>query len=130
MIKEPSEQTLIVLAALAKAVGGDGSFHITPIYVCDNCKDDNKEAFHYGVHDATGKFWDDLCNDCFDLLGCSCPDYPDEDDDSCHYCGGDGWGIVGLDWDCEDGVNGPYNGEIGECPNCHGSGKAKDMTFW
>ena len=54
----------------------------------------------------------------------------DDESDLCHYCNGDGWGIVGLDWDCEDGVNGPYNGEADVCPCCHGSGKEKDATFW
>lgn len=65
------------------------------------------------------------------------PDYPDEidrmwEEDSllCHYCGGEGWGIIGTDWDCDDPINGPYDGEIEECPCCHGSGKAEDCTFW
>lgn len=49
---------------------------------------------------------------------------------SCHYCGGDGWGIVGTDWDSDDPINGPYDGETEQCPCCHGSGKAKDCTFW
>lgn len=61
-------------------------------------------------------------------------DWDDESDhvgnNDCHYCGGDGYGIVGLDWDCDDGVNGPYDGEVEECPCCHGSGKAEDCTFW
>lgn len=48
----------------------------------------------------------------------------------CHYCGGDGYGIVGTDWDSDDPVNGPYDGEIEKCPCCNGSGKAKDCTFW
>ncbi len=48
----------------------------------------------------------------------------------CTYCDGDGFGIVGTDWDCEDGINGPYDGETEECPNCHGTGRAKDMAFW
>lgn len=48
----------------------------------------------------------------------------------CWYCHGEGWGVVGDDWDCTDGVNGPYPGETEKCPNCHGSGKAKDCTFW
>ena len=47
----------------------------------------------------------------------------DEDDDRCETCGGDGWGIVGTDWDCDDGINGPYDGEVAKCPDCHGSGK-------
>lgn len=54
----------------------------------------------------------------------------DEETALCHYCDGDGWGIVGTDWDCEDGVNGPYSGEIEECPCCGGSGKERDATFW
>jgi hypothetical protein len=60
-------------------------------------------------------------------------DYIDEGDpDShlCHYCGGEGRGIVGTDWDCMDGVNGPYDGDVERCPCCNGSGKAEDCTFW
>jgi hypothetical protein len=59
---------------------------------------------------------------------CGDPDCPDCGD--CHYCGGDGWGIVGTDWDTDDAINGPYDGEVQRCPCCHGSGKAKDCTFW
>ncbi len=51
-------------------------------------------------------------------------------DAPCTYCGGDGYGIVGTDWDSDDYINGPYDGQIQRCPNCHGTGKAKDMTFW
>lgn len=54
----------------------------------------------------------------------------DEDQAECSYCDGEGCGIVGVDWDCSDGINGPYDGEVETCPNCGGSGKAKDMTFW
>ncbi|MDE2101858.1 MAG: hypothetical protein KGL39_31720 [Patescibacteria group bacterium] len=62
-------------------------------------------------------------------------DYDDEyyDDDrerACHYCGGAGWGIVGCDWDSRDPINGPYNGEVEECPCCGGTGNAEDCTFW
>lgn len=58
-------------------------------------------------------------------------DYSWEDEnDFCSYCGGQGWGIVGVDWDTDDVINGPYDGDIEDCPNCHGSGKAEDMTFW
>jgi len=63
--------------------------------------------------------------------------HPDDFDDVghddstlCHYCGGDGWGIVGTDWESDDPINGPLDGEIEDCPCCGGSGKAKDCTFW
>ncbi len=59
--------------------------------------------------------------------------YDEEYDPStapCTYCDGEGWGIIGVDWDCDDPINGPYDNEIESCPNCHGSGLAKDMTFW
>jgi len=48
----------------------------------------------------------------------------------CHYCDGNGYGIVGVDWDCDDGVNGPFDGAIQKCPCCRGSGLEKDCTFW
>lgn len=59
-------------------------------------------------------------------------DYEYDDDESaeCSYCGGEGWGIVGVDWDTDDAINGPYDGETETCPNCGGSGDAEDMTFW
>lgn len=56
-------------------------------------------------------------------------DYQDEDHD-CWYCRGEGWGVIGDDWDCDDAINGPYDGEVQRCPCCHGTGKAKDCTFW
>lgn len=57
-------------------------------------------------------------------------DFDYDPDRNCHYCGGEGWGVVGCDWDCDDPINGPYDGEIERCPCCHGSGKAEDCTFW
>ncbi len=50
------------------------------------------------------------------------------DNDGCDYCDGDGWGYDGETWDLEDPVNGSEG--LIRCPNCHGSGLAKDMTFW
>lgn len=76
MIKDPPEQTLNALVSLASHLGAT-SFHTTPIRVCDNCKDESKEAFPYGVKDRDGQHWDDLCNDCFETLGCA---YPAEDE--------------------------------------------------
>ena len=57
-------------------------------------------------------------------------DYDDGENHRCHYCGGEGWGIVGTDWDSDDPINGPYNGEVERCPCCLGSGDAKDCRFW
>jgi hypothetical protein len=37
-------------------------------------------------------------------------DEPDNDEFFlCSYCDGDGWGIVGTDWDTDDAINGPYD---------------------
>lgn len=66
-----------------------------------------------------------LCNKCR-----ICQDCYGSGHDKCTYCDGEGWGIVGLDWDSDDPINGPYVGETERCPNCRGSGLAKDMTFW
>jgi len=54
----------------------------------------------------------------------------DPERDLCWTCGGDGWGIIGTDWDSDDYVNGPYLGEIERCPNCRGSGRAEDCWYW
>ena len=67
----------------------------------------------------------------YDEPGCMC-----DDDDCptcgrwCTECGGDGYGIVGVDWDPHDYINGPHPGEVELCRNCRGSGLAKDMTYW
>jgi hypothetical protein len=67
-----------------------------------------------------------------DYDGCMCgdDDCPECGGRDCSYCGGEGWGMVGVDWDTDDAINGPYDGEIEKCPSCGGSGRAKDMTFW
>lgn len=59
---------------------------------------------------------------------------PDEDefDDEydpqpdCWQCHGDGWGVAGEDW-CLRDIDVP--GEIQRCPNCRGSGLAKDCWY-
>ena len=56
-------------------------------------------------------------------------DYDDEPH-VCWHCHGEGWGVVGDDWDSNDPINGPYDGEVERCPCCHGTGNAKDCTFW
>lgn len=66
---------------------------------------------------------DDPPCDCGDR---DCPQCSDD----CWRCHGEGFGVVGDDWDCTDGVNGPYPGETTKCPCCGGSGKASDCTYW
>ena len=60
-------------------------------------------------------------------------DYDDDldwdEESDCRTCGGDGWGVVGDDWDAAD----PFwdiPRTIQRCPNCRGSGLAKDQQFW
>lgn len=48
------------------------------------------------------------------------------DGDECPTCEGNGWGIVGDHFPCLDGVNGPYNGDVANCPNCGGTGRRRD----
>lgn len=91
-----------------------------------------KSQARYSVTVASlnAEYWDDW-DDIDDLEFGDDEDFdPDGPGSRCHYCHGEGYGIVGLDWDCADGINGPYNGEIEKCPCCHGSGKAEDCTFW
>lgn len=68
-------------------------------------------------------------------------DYDEHDcmcgDDACHICGksclecnGEGWGILGHDFSNTDPLWDGPDGTVMECPNCHGSGLAKDMTYW
>jgi hypothetical protein len=50
----------------------------------------------------------------------------DDGQDHCHFCGGEGW-VMGDDlddplWYDRDAAY--------KCPCCHGSGDAKDCTFW
>jgi hypothetical protein len=70
--KEIPPETLKALANVAKALGGT-SFHVTPVRICDHCKDEEQEAFPYHVQDAEGNEWVHLCNRCFDILDCSFP---------------------------------------------------------
>ena len=59
-------------------------------------------------------------------------DWDDGDDEErrCWRCGGEGYGMVGLDWDSDDPINGPYDGEVVKCNCCGGSGLAKDCWYW
>lgn len=63
-------------------------------------------------------------------------DYIGDEQELCWQCGGDGYMVAGVDIDLDDPVNncdwsmGCDAGEVGKCPCCHGSGKAKDCTYW
>ncbi len=53
-------------------------------------------------------------------------DYDDDENERCHFCGGDGL----VDGD-ELGDPGWYlPGELYKCTCCGGSGKGSDCTFW
>ena len=110
-----------LIEAFAEVAQGH-PFTITPVRICDHCKDESKEAFPYNVEDATGKHWDWLCNDCFDTLGCS------YGDSTCTICGSP------LEWEecwngCDDGYFDMYDEDPlwydeGEemCEICRGTG--------
>lgn len=69
MRKEPSQELLEFLQKVSE-VQKVTSFHILMPTICDCYKDAEKEAFPYHVEDAVGVFWNDLCNDCYEELGC------------------------------------------------------------
>lgn len=48
----------------------------------------------------------------------------------CTECGGDGCGILGHDFPNIDPLWDGPDGDVIDCPNCGGSGLAKDMTHW
>jgi hypothetical protein len=64
------------------------------------------------------------------VVAASAPEREDDALGRCHFCDGDGWGIVGVNWDCEDPINGPYDGETEPCPCCGGTGLEDDAIFW
>lgn len=55
--------------------------------------------------------------------------YSHEDNAPCPYCSGDGLVLVGADVDCEDGVNGPFEGDVIACPCCSDPGDAAYETY-
>lgn len=72
MQKEPPEKLYELIKELCDKNGWTAvGIGVTMPYICDRCQNEDKEAFPYLVMDRDGKFWHDLCNDCFDELGCS-----------------------------------------------------------
>lgn len=70
------------------------------------------------------------CGEPIDLCQCHWDYWDGMAEDVCWQCGGDKWVTIGLDIDCDDPINGPYDGETIKCPCCGGSGNAKDCTYW
>lgn len=69
---EPSKKLLAALAEVVKCIDGTVTgIHIYTPYICDHCHDEDVEAFPYHVRDNGGRLWADLCNDCFEALGCA-----------------------------------------------------------
>jgi hypothetical protein len=70
-----SPEIVTALARLATDLTGlpVKSIHVNQPRICDHCLDADREAFPYCVHGANGQLWQDLCNDCFDALGCAYP---------------------------------------------------------
>lgn len=72
-----------------------------------------------------------LCQECqWQADNIDPDDYESDPDAPCTECHGDGWGILGDDFANTDPLWDGPDGQVIRCPNCHGSGKAKDMTYW
>ena len=103
----------------------------------DYCPKCDRTTPHTNVRIECG--YNEVCQVCKSVtdidLDDEYDDYQDCDIDNsqrtrCYYCNGEGYGIVGTDWESDDPINGPYDGETTKCPCCHGTGKAEDETFW
>ena len=106
----------IASAAQALTNGQATQIHVNQPRICDHCKNAKREAFPYHVYDSNGALWEDLCNECFDELGCAYPDDgdPPEPDSIvigefpvCSVCG------IPMEWQdcwngCEDGFFNMY----------------------
>lgn len=84
MMQEIPTTVIQAFAQLASDLSGETpanvkGFHVTGVRICDHCKDPSVEAFPYCVTDPAGRYWGDLCNECFDLLGCTYEDGPRAD---------------------------------------------------
>lgn len=118
-----SPETAEAINQLAQAVGAKGLKNpINVPIICDHCKDADKEAHSYNVHAANGRFWQHLCSECFDELGCSYQEPESVEHESCPHCYGDGI-IVNCPDDMCQGLGHCIHGD-GEdlCPVCDGDG--------
>lgn len=72
MRAKPSKRLLAELAKVVENMDGTVTgIHILTPYICDYCRNEDVEAFPYHVQDRQGQMWADLCNDCFEALGCA-----------------------------------------------------------
>ena len=90
MKKEPSEKIVELMKILVEKAGGDPSkgVHINMPMICDNCKDEDKEAFPYHAYDESQNFYQHLCNQCYDELECekyTCVCFHDDNRPSSHH---------------------------------------------
>ena len=81
-----------------------------------------EECVRYGVEAQMAEH--DDCPEC----DCRMDDCP-VCNTTCHYCDGEGYGTVGVEFPCDDPLW-EAEGTFKRCPCCHGSGKAEDCTFW
>ncbi len=88
MYAEIKPEIIKKIEALMADLGGKPK-SITLNRICDHCKDETKEAFPYGVNDKDNKYWNHLCNECFDALGCSYVFESGFPPQICDYCGKD-----------------------------------------
>ncbi len=71
MRAEPSKELLAALAQVVENMDGTVTgIHINTPYICDCCRNEDEEAFPSHVPDRQGRLWADLCNDCFEEMGC------------------------------------------------------------
>jgi hypothetical protein len=116
-----NEEFITEFGAIAEKLGAL-SIHISRAFVCDNCKDASKEAHPYGMDDRTGKYWDILCNECFDKLGCAHSDSGYGETETCEECGGTGVIITCCDDMCVGGDHCIHGDGEMMCPTCEGDG--------
>ncbi len=122
MYAEIKPKIIKKIEELMADLGGEPK-SITLNRICDCCEDEAKEAFPYGVNDSDGKYWNHLCNECFDELGCSYVFEHEFPPRVCEYCS------IKMIWCecicCADGLIPSGNGEDIPCLVCDG-----DAGFW
>lgn len=71
---DPAPELIKAAEILAEHFGGDATVYVNMRRQCDHCgliDGGDDWVFPYNVRSAAGKFYQHLCNPCFDVLGCS-----------------------------------------------------------